>query len=381
MSPGHRIYRDFFIRNTYKNHRIVDKFYKTLGEPEPQATGAVRKLRGGSIFDKCTEEQLNDALNELIKNSDTESYLYKQYRAFVVNSVKKELDSDGSTLEARITRAGESFRSVVKHDRFLAWDKLNFEKFLRVFTYKCLELMQDGLVEGYLAFKVFNPKMVSIEIQPYFNFKGKAYSDDRWVSIVTDDFWKPYVKDVYFMSGFNRFWRTDRGVYLGEYSWSHFLETLATEWLDSDYLNGSGELSESFCHHAKKYDWKFVQYPENSIEDFRSEVRGYLMDAWLYTGAPFKQKDRVWLEKDVDYIMKYVHKLCSGMIPLDVSELEIGRFYGINYKIDGCFVDNRISHVMRITEIDSSHLSGYVIGSTGVTRVNLDNIETIYEAR
>ena len=365
---------------------MVDKFYKTLGEPEPQATGTVHKLRGSSIFDKCTEEQLNDALNELIKKSDTESYLYKQYRAFVVNSVKKELDSDGSTLEARITRAGESFRSVVKHNRFLAWDKLNFAKFLRVFTYKCLELMKDGLVEGYLAFKVFYPKMVSTEIQPYFNFKGKAYSDDRWVSIVTNDFWKPYVKDVYFMSGFNRFWRTDRGVYLGEYSWSHFLETLATEWLDSDYLDGSGELSESFCHHAKKYDWRFVSNSmfDNAVEEnnFRSEVRAYLMDAWLYTGAPFKQKDRIWLEKDVDYVMKYVSSLCKGETPLDVSELEIGRFYGINYKAE----EKMKSCPMRLTEIGPLHIAGYVVGNVedadwGVTRLNLDNIETIYEAR
>lgn len=414
MPQHHRSYRNFWIRDTYKNRQAVDRFYAELEAlPDRPASSGFSKSKDPTFFDSCTDSQLDEIEAQLAESNDTTSLFAKQFKKYVVKAIQVGLDSDGSTLEARIRRAGESMRlSSQFHKTIMRWAEWN--KFRKVLIKKTIEMMNEGLVEAYLTFKIYHPEMVTREIQPYFNFKGNAYSDDRWVEVVTNDFWKPYVKDVYFMSGFNRFWRTDIGEYLGEYQWSYFLESSLKDWLAHElpvdmnipigsWSGGGGggvlcdwsTVGQNYCQFAKKYNfnachrtpWTRVMLPDHDSSEeyhFRDTVRNYLIDSWCASGAPFKQKDREWMEEEVDCVMNYITDLCNGKVGLDITDLNAGHFYGINYKLNS---GGKKTYVLRLVKIEytadwKTMIVGYVVGDNlpGITRFDFEDIETIYEA-
>ena len=382
---------------------MVDNFYSDLEAKVPVPVPKLSKTSKPTIFDSCSEDQLDAIEAQLAETNDTTSLFAKDFRNYIIKAIMAALDSDGSTLEARIKRAGESMRVASRFHKTIlrsgcsdAWDK-----FLKVLIKKCIEMMtKEGLTEGYITFKIFHPEMVTREIQPHFNFNGKAYSDDRWVEIVTSDFWKPYVRDIYFMSGFNRFWRTDIGEYLGEYQWSYFLESSLEAWLESEETDADDwfSLGQSYCMFAKKYNlktscwsnpWSRIILPNldthwegSSREEryFMDTIRDYLTDCWCSDGYPFKQKNRVSIP--VGYVVNYIVDLCNGKARVDLSDMKVGQFYGINYILNS---GDKNSCVLRLVEIEeeddwSTHIVGYVVGETGISRFNFNDIETIYES-
>jgi hypothetical protein len=79
-----------------------------------------------------------------------------------------------------------------------------------VLKYKLLEFCMYGISEAYLTFYLLFPHMCNSRIQPWFNFKGKFYSDDHWYTLLYDPDFGPLASEAYYMSGFNRMWRLER---------------------------------------------------------------------------------------------------------------------------------------------------------------------------
>lgn len=183
----HGKYREFWIKDTTRNRKIVDEFYEILEEPMDQSKGT------GTITDteKAALEQLR-INGEILENGDY-----------------------GVPKDEFITYNIFSYMIMIKRFVLEMKEKGDF-RLWRTMTKKALEGCSVGISAGYLLYAALNPDLIELGICPYFEFEDSNYSDDKWEEFVEnccldpENPYYPYISTYYNQPGFNRYWRTDR---------------------------------------------------------------------------------------------------------------------------------------------------------------------------
>lgn len=201
----HCTYRGFWIRDTEWNRTIVDNFLAPQANASSNTTPPhlpVAEMRDPSA--------VADAARGL-PPSEIQNML--DFIAFYLQ-IRADLDL---TMSLHGEERNASMRTMVRNlvKMYVKLQTLfsagHMRKLQLVIRDKLLQMCAQGISEAYLGFSAFFSNMCTREIQPWFNFSSRHYTDEHWYSLQHDPVLRPVADQVYYLSGFNRMWRAELG--------------------------------------------------------------------------------------------------------------------------------------------------------------------------
>lgn len=201
----HCTYRGFWIRDTVWNRTIVDNFLAP--QADASNTTPCPQL---SVLQMKDPSAIADAARGL---PASEIQLMLDFIASYLQ-IKADLDLSMSLHgEERNVSMRKLIRNLI--EKYVGLQSLfgagHMRKFQLVMRDKLLQMCAQGISEAYLAFSAFFSNMCTREIQPWFNFSSRHYTDEHWYSLQHDPVLRPVAEQVYYLSGFNRMWRAELG--------------------------------------------------------------------------------------------------------------------------------------------------------------------------
>ena len=222
IQKSHYNYRGFWIRNSSKFRKNVDKFYQSFAYLLDEDSLSSIYMSPVEVLGNNLHLSYNIAnIDGFLENTQSTFYLsqlnqfetkiipFLSVRELICYITNNLSDSDSDLIVSQLI-ANLFFEQIKNIDeccteeretninvftKFLIftydiWEKWN--KFKKAVEIKMLELCRHGIYDGFLVLRLLNPKLCCKEIQPYCKnmIKVKSYStnfnDFRYRSLVED---------------------------------------------------------------------------------------------------------------------------------------------------------------------------------------------------